>query len=297
MNFNQLEYFIAVAETEHMSRAAAQLNVSQPALSSNIQKLENEIGIELFDRAGRRILLNQYGRAFLPTARFLLENLDSGLERLRDMKRSEENRVVMCAPSLTYYPDLERSIYTKLPKISLSNVACDFSKLFENVSSGAIDFCIVGKSLSTNALSYSIFHDIGMAVLVSDSGPFASINRTELSAFSDAEFASLASSHAYSSSDLSETCLAAGFMPKITFVGTGYPDVVGAVRYNGNVAWVPKHVLPMLPLEGIHVVELNGPGRFGHLIMYWNEAVLKNRPVSSDVRKTIERFFQNTNLR
>ena len=161
MNFNQLEYFITAAETEHMSRAAQKLNVSQPALSSNIQKLENEIGLELFDRTGRHISLNEYGKAFLPTARRIIDDLEEGLTELHDMKRSEDNRVVICAPSLTYYPDLEQTLYSRSPKVSLTNTLCDFDSLFDSVSSGSIDFCIVGRSLSTNALSYSIFHDIG----------------------------------------------------------------------------------------------------------------------------------------
>ena len=61
MDVAQLKYFLKVAELEHMSQAAEALNISQPALSSNIRKLEAELGTELFIRHGRRIELNLYG--------------------------------------------------------------------------------------------------------------------------------------------------------------------------------------------------------------------------------------------
>ena len=65
MDIVQLKYFKAVAQTEHLTNAAKQLNVAQPALSVSISRLENEIGVPLFDRQGRRISLNKYGKMYL----------------------------------------------------------------------------------------------------------------------------------------------------------------------------------------------------------------------------------------
>lgn len=295
MNFNQLEYFVAVAETGHMSQAAQELNVSQPALSSNIQKLEREIGVKLFDRAGRRIVLNQYGKAFLPTAKLLLFDLNDGLEELRDLKRSEDNRIIMCTRSLSYLPALEHEVYTRYPKLSLSNTDCDFDALIENVMSGAIDFCIVGKSLSTIDLSYSVFHDIEMVMLVPRDSAYASLEIAGLEAFADAEFATLQPDKASGASELDELCKLAGFKPNVTFIAADYADVIGAVRYKGNVSWTPKRLLKRFDLSGVDAVRLEGSGQFSHLTMYWNEAVLRNRPLSSEVRRTIEAYFQNPN--
>lgn len=292
MNFNQLEYFVAVAETGHMSQAAKVLNVSQPALTSNIQKLEREVGVDLFDRVGRRIVLNEFGEAFLPTAKLLMSELEGGLEKVRDLKRSEDNRVVMCTRSFAYHSTLEREIYTRFPSISLSNNDCDFDELFDKVMSGDLDFCVVGKALSTNALSYSVFHGIKMAMLVADEGPYASLEKARLADFADAEFAILPADRASGASELDESCHEAGFEPNIAFTGTDYTDIIGAVKYNGKVSWVPRRTLTRLHLEGVHPVELEGPGSTSHLIMYWNEAILKHRPVSDEVRKVMERYYR-----
>ena len=65
MQIHQLEQFCAIARIEHMTKAAAELHVSQPTLSLNISRLEDELGTELFDRSGRNIRLNEYGTTFL----------------------------------------------------------------------------------------------------------------------------------------------------------------------------------------------------------------------------------------
>ncbi len=292
MNFNQLEYFIAIAETGHMSQAAKMLNVSQPALTSNIQKLEREVGVDLFDRVGRRIVLNEFGEAFLPTAKLLMNELEEGLVKVRDLKRSEDSRVVMCTRSFAYHPALEREIYSTYPNVSLANSDCDFTDLLENVRSGTLDFCVVGKKLSTNTLSYAVFHGIDMVMLVAEDGPFAHLETATLDKFSGAEFASLPSDKASGASEFLESCHEAGFEPNVTFIGTDYTEVLGAVRYSGKVTWVPARILPRMFLDGIAKVKLEGPGSTSHLIMYWNDAVLKHRPVSAGVRKVMERYYR-----
>ena len=65
MDLIQLEYFKEVAETGHLTNSAKKLNVAQPALSVSIAKLENEIGVSLFDRVGRGIYLNKCGEIYL----------------------------------------------------------------------------------------------------------------------------------------------------------------------------------------------------------------------------------------
>lgn len=64
----QISYFLKVAETEHMTNAAKELHISQPALSRSLRLLEEELGLKLFDRVGRHLLLNDNGRRFYAAA-------------------------------------------------------------------------------------------------------------------------------------------------------------------------------------------------------------------------------------
>ena len=74
MTLNQLTYFQKIAELEHFSRAAEELNISQPSLSRSIDTLEQELGLPPFEKQGRNVALTKYGRIFLEhTERILAE--------------------------------------------------------------------------------------------------------------------------------------------------------------------------------------------------------------------------------
>jgi len=75
MSLQQLQYFVAVAEEQHVTRAAERLRVSQPPLSRQIQALEDELGQPLFERRGRGIVLTAFGRYFATKATAILDHV------------------------------------------------------------------------------------------------------------------------------------------------------------------------------------------------------------------------------
>lgn len=85
MTLEQIRIFLAVAREQHVTRAADQLNLTQSAVSAAIRALETRYGIDLFDRVGRSIRLNQAGRAFLPEADRLMKQAREAEAALRDL--------------------------------------------------------------------------------------------------------------------------------------------------------------------------------------------------------------------
>ena len=90
MTLNQLRYFRVLAATEHYSKAADVLNIAQPSLSRAIALLEEELGVLLFTRRGRYVVLTDAGRAFLRYVETGLDTLDAGAAAMRDFRTGAE---------------------------------------------------------------------------------------------------------------------------------------------------------------------------------------------------------------
>ena len=79
MNLSQLYYFRKLAELQHYTKAAKELFITQPTLSGSISSLEQELGVSLFQKAGRNVELTKYGAEFLKYVNASLEQLDKGI--------------------------------------------------------------------------------------------------------------------------------------------------------------------------------------------------------------------------
>lgn len=111
MDLRQLRYFIAVAEEEHVTRAAERLGMQQPPLSQQIKAIERELDVQLFRRKARGVELTECGRVLLEQARLVLERLDYALLLTRRTARGEQGRLcVGIAPTGPFHPFVPRVI-------------------------------------------------------------------------------------------------------------------------------------------------------------------------------------------
>src|ERR1700748_3072488 len=102
MELRHLRYFVAVAEEENVTRAAARLHVSQPALSRQIHDLEDEMKLPLLERSAKSVRLTEAGRVFLQEARAVLQRADEAVKKARSVAGGMQGEIrVGYAPSLT----------------------------------------------------------------------------------------------------------------------------------------------------------------------------------------------------
>src|SRR6266850_62697 len=146
MELHQLRYFCAVAETGSFSRAAEQSHVSQPSLSQQIMKLEDELGARLFDRLGRSVRLTELGKTFLPRARTVLRELEAAKGDVVERKDFIGGPVTIgIIPTVGPYflPPVLTSFTRKFPQVRFTVIEEITPLLLDRVRSGAIDVAIL----------------------------------------------------------------------------------------------------------------------------------------------------------
>lgn len=85
MNLYHLRYFVTLAQLEHYSKAAEKLKITQPGLSHAMASLEEELGVKLFEKEGRNVILNKYGKMFFDDANKIINMLDGSVSSFQDI--------------------------------------------------------------------------------------------------------------------------------------------------------------------------------------------------------------------
>jgi LysR family hydrogen peroxide-inducible transcriptional activator len=146
MELHQLRYFCAVAEAGSFSRAAEQSHVSQPSLSQQIMKLEDELGARLFDRLGRSVRLTETGQTFLPRARAVLRELEAARGDVAEQKDSVGGTVTIgVIPTVAPYflPQRLTSFSRKFPQVRLTVVEEITPVLLDQVRASKVDLAVL----------------------------------------------------------------------------------------------------------------------------------------------------------
>ena len=137
MELSQLRYFIAVAELGNMSKAAETLFVSQPNLSTSISRLEEEVGVPLFDRRRGKIALNQNGELLLKSVKKAVAVLDAGVKAVRDQYSGQPAPLSLAC--MTDDTDLLSQFVLDNPDINLIHQRLDLEPLTRLLEEGKVD--------------------------------------------------------------------------------------------------------------------------------------------------------------
>ena len=146
MELHQLRYFCAIVDSGSFSRAARLVHVSQPSLSQQIRKLEDELGARLFDRLGRNVRLTQLGHTFLPRARAVLRELEAARSDVDEQKDSLGGAITIgVIPTVAPYllPPHLAAFSRQFPDTQLTVVEEITPVLLERLRAATIDLAIL----------------------------------------------------------------------------------------------------------------------------------------------------------
>jgi DNA-binding transcriptional LysR family regulator len=156
MQFRHLQYFLTVAEELNFTRAAERLHMAQPPLSTQIQALESDLGVQLFDRSRRAIALTAAGRALLPEARRLLSDMERAARIARHAGDGTVGRLTIgFVPSAANgaLPSALRRYHKRYPRVELVLLECAPDDLVRRLHDRRIDVAFMFAPIDDDMLS------------------------------------------------------------------------------------------------------------------------------------------------
>lgn len=293
MQFQQLQYFVAVAETRHFTRAADLVHVAQPSLSQQIKALERELGADLFLRARGNITLTDAGEALLPLARRILADADTARHEVLELVQLRSGRIRLGAtPSLCtgLLPDVLRAFHDRYPGIRLLIEEGGSHDLVRELARGALDLALVVLPLPTPSPALTTVELLreDLVVVSSPEAPVPGRGRTVRIADLEGERLVMFR-HGYDLRELTvAACRTEGFEPDFAVEGGEMDAVLGFVRAGLGVAVVPRMVATKSG-RGLRVTPLARPGLHRTIALAHRSDVAPPRAARELQRMLLER--------
>jgi DNA-binding transcriptional LysR family regulator len=239
-----LEYFRMVARHEHMARAAAELGLADSTLSRAIARLEKHYGGELFDRVGRGLRLNGFGRALLMRVERALAELENGEREVRAMRTTVDAFISLgFLPSLgtMHIPDLLTRFERQKPGVHYRLHQGAGNVLREQLLAGEIDLFFGTHRYPDAAIEWHRLWDEELIALVPPMHRLSRRVKVDLSEVA-LEPLLVVKSGTTIRRAVEELARSAGFTPNIAFEGDEVSTLVGLVGAGFGIALVPESV-------------------------------------------------------
>lgn len=273
MNLRDLEYLIAVAEHRHFGRAAAACYVSQPTLSTQLKKLESELGVALIERSPRKVLLTAAGEQVVVRARGVLGEIDAirGIARLASNPRSGRLRLGVF-PTLAPYllPQAVPNLRARFPDLELFLVEEKSGVLREQVRVGRLDTALLALPINDVALEGEPLFREEFLLAVPEQHPLAAVERVGIDDLEREHLLLLQDGHCLRDQAL-EVCQLAGAEEYVGFQATSLETLRHMVAAGVGVTLLPElSVQPPVPHPGsVRLLRFEDPVPYRDIGLFW----------------------------
>jgi DNA-binding transcriptional LysR family regulator len=288
IDIRQLRYFVAVAEEEHVGRAAERLHISQSPLSRQIAQLEERLGLTLFERSQQRIRLTRDGQTFLAETRALLTHANR-LESLgKRLGRGEEGGLcigyIENAMHAGVLPNALRVLRVARPNVHVALYNQSSAEQLEGLRQRSLDIALVSEppvADDPDLLGFQVLDDPMLLALPEDH-PLAHQATLTPADLADQEWIGV--QHLTSRADFVSACIRAGFTPDIRMEATGPFTALALVSSGLGIAMIQKGLSRNAP-PGVVLREVPWIGYTRPLWAAWHRINL--RPLVETFRKVL----------
>lgn len=259
MNIRDLEYLIALADYKHFRRAADACNVSQPTLSGQIRKLEDELGTILLERTSRKVLFTQAGLTLVEQAKAVLREVKVLKEMASNQGKEMSGPLHLgIIPTLGPYllPLMLPILHSQFPELELYVYELQTTQLVDQLESGQLDCGILAfVKESEPFIEVPLFNE-QMLLAVSTQHEWANKNNLDVHLLKDKELLFLDGGHCLRTQTL-DYCLSVGAKESTHFKATNLETLRNMVAANAGISLVPE--LAAKPTEGVNYLAFSDP--------------------------------------
>jgi len=249
MELRRLRYFVALAEYRHFGRAAQALHIAQPSLSQQIRALEDELGVILFERTKRCVVLTGDGEAFLPYARRMLALADDARAELADRSKLRRGRIRLgTTPTLGGHllPRVLQSFHMRYPGLELTITEAVPDHLARELDEGRLDLALIVATPSIEGSAFEALFTEEIVAALPGNHPLSGRESVALVELRDESFI-LCQEGFHLRRVTLDACQAAGFIPRVALSGTNVDTALRFVQAGLGVTLVPKLVTKSVP--------------------------------------------------
>lgn len=298
LTLRQLRAFAAVAETGSFTAAAATLHLTQSALSVLVRELEREMGVQLFDRHTRRVVLSEAGREFQPSVQRLLADLAGAVAGVTDLRDKKKGVLRLAAPQLmacTLMPRVIAAYRARHPDIDVRLADTLPEHLLDGVLSGEVELA-VGQdvAIETNIERRTLFRDRHW-LICPPGHPFARRRKVRWSELGPYTF--IAPTRDFRQRVLPELDAdAREFMLRATTQEVSYmTTALGMVASGLGLTVCPTYSASLVKAHGLQMVRLDQPD-FHREVCVYGASRRSLSPAAASFVELLEGFVQKPGL-
>ena len=277
MNLRDLHYLVALAEHRHFGRAAEASFVSQPTLSTQIKKLEDELGVALVERAPRKILLTETGQEIAHRARGVLAEIDE-IKAIAQRTRDPESGKLRLGifPTLGPYllPHVVPLVREHFPRLELLLFEEKTEHVIRMLREGALDVGVLALPLHEDSLHAEFLFEEPFVLAVPEAHPLArKKHRLKLADLHDENLLLLEDGHCLRDQAL-EVCALAGAGEKTGFRATSLETLRQMVAANVGITLLPTLAIqpPMARTGNVHLIEFADHAPSRRIALVWRRS-------------------------
>ncbi|SES21756.1 LysR substrate-binding domain-containing protein [Salipaludibacillus aurantiacus] len=246
MELRQMKYFMEVATREHMTEAAHNLHVAQSAVSRQIVNLENELGVDLFIREGRRVKLTPIGKIFLERISHAMNVIDDATREVKEYLDPEKGTVRVAFPiSLAAHtlPTAISSFRMYYPDAKFQLKQALYNDLIDGVINGDFNMALIGPvPMEEKKVKRKILFTENVVALLPIHHPLADRSSLRLRDLKDDPFVLLPEGFVFRDIVMN-ACKELGFTPHVAFEGDDIDALKGLVAAGLGVTLMPEVTL------------------------------------------------------